>query len=53
MKCFEDPVLVDPKDPAHSFIDFRGMTSGQTQQKADKLATVARERGPLFTPPAA
>lgn len=51
LKCFEDPVTTDPKDPAHSFLDFQGLTNTQVEQRAAKLANHARDRGPLFAPP--
>ncbi|WP_053231898.1 hypothetical protein [Sandaracinus amylolyticus] len=48
-----DPVMSPPAptpDPAHAFIDFTGLSLGQTKNKATRLAELARARGRLWPP---
>lgn len=41
----------EPEDDAHALVDFRGLSKGQTEQKAKRLAELARRRGRLHPPP--
>lgn len=47
LAAVEDPL---DDDPAHAFIDYRGLGRGATEARAKVLRSRARERGALFRP---
>jgi hypothetical protein len=53
LKAFPDPLTSPPEkvaDPAHAFIDFRGLSNGRTESKATQLRNDALVRGRLHPP---
>ncbi|MDZ4695029.1 MAG: hypothetical protein SGI86_07735 [Deltaproteobacteria bacterium] len=50
LKVFSDPLTVPPEkvaDPAHAFVDFRGLSNSRTESKATQLRNEALVRGRL------
>jgi hypothetical protein len=45
LNAFHDPVTDPVPDPAHSFIDFRQMTTSRAEKCSKRLAAFARARG--------
>jgi len=48
LKVFPNPLLAPPEliaDPAHAFIDFRGLSNSRTESKSTQLRNDAMDRG--------
>jgi len=52
LKSYYQPAEEPVHDPAHGFIDFRGLTSNAKEKRSKRLAAMARARGCQFAPPA-
>jgi hypothetical protein len=52
LKVWEDPETDPPPNPAHGVIDFRGCLADKAGKKRReyRLAQIATERGPVYTP---
>lgn len=51
LEAVSDPVESPPApapDPSHAYVDFTGLSGGQTKARASKLAERARQRGRLW-----
>lgn len=51
LKAFHQPVNEPIPDPAHGFIDFRGVGNKPKEKKTKRLAAMARARGCQYVPP--
>lgn len=54
LQVISDPLTSPPEpaaDPAHAFLDYRGLSNGLTEKKSSELSRIANTRGRRFPPP--